>query len=87
MATLQERLQADLANTEALLVKANTALSDILDVQIETYDIENMDTRQKATNLKIEKLQRLISDLEAKRERTYKALNGTRRCISLRNRR
>lgn len=87
MATLQERLQSDLSNVEAQLVKANAALSDILDSQLESYDLENMDTRQKAINLKIDKLEKLISFLEQKREKIYNLLNGTVRCVSTRLRR
>lgn len=87
MATKVERQILDLANTEALLVKANTALSDILDSQLENYDIENMDTRQRATNLKIKELENMISSLERKRDKLYESINGVRRTVSLRNRR
>jgi hypothetical protein len=87
MATLQERLQSDLENVESQLTKANSALSDILDSQLESYDLENMDTRQKAINLKIDKLEKLIESLERKREKIYGLLNGTIRCVSSRLRR
>ena len=87
MATLQERLQADLVNIESQLSKANTALANIIESELSSYDIENMETRQKAQNIKIDKLQKLISYLENKREKIYRTLSGGVGCVSMRLRR
>jgi len=87
MSAIAERIQARIVQKEAQLVAANTALNDILESQLENYDLENMETRQKAQNLRINQLQSLISKLESDIEKEYSKLNGEVHCSYMRLRR
>lgn len=87
MATIRERLQADIDAIEAQIAAARTALANILATELDSYDMENMDTRQRARNLQIEDLRKLIKDLETDRDRKYNLLNGSPKVKNIRLRR
>ena len=87
MSTRASRLQADLEKTETQLTNANTALEEILASQINDYEFENADSRQKVRNQNIESLKRIIEYLEKKRDRIYSKLEGRGHTQALRLRR
>lgn len=87
MATRLERFQADLVKTENLLEKANITLESLVESEMEDYEIENADSRQKVRLQKISNLQKLITYLENKREKLYNKINGNGYAQSLRLRR
>lgn len=87
MATLRERIQADIDAIEAQIAAARTALLNITTSEVDKADLENLDTRQRFEHLKIKDLQKMISDLEKERDKKYNLLNGPRRAGSSRLRR
>lgn len=87
MATLIERIQADIDSIEEQLTAARTALTNILGTEIDKADLENLDTRERFEHLKIDKLRKLIKSLEIDRDKKYDQLNLPRRAGSSRLRR
>jgi hypothetical protein len=87
MSTRTLRAQADLEKVETQLVKANTALEEILEAQMSDYEFENSDSRQKVRLQNIESLKRTIEYLENKREKLYSKVEGRGHTQALRLRR
>lgn len=87
MATLRDRIQADIDAIEAQITAARTALLNITTSEVDKADLENLDTRQRFEHIKIDKLQEQISKLEIERDKKYNLLNGPRRAGSSRLRR
>ena len=87
MSTRLSRQQADLEKVEAQLLKANTALEEILGSQMNDYEFENADSRQKVRLQNIESLKRTIEYLENKREKLYSKIEGRGHTQALRLRR
>jgi hypothetical protein len=87
MATLRERIQADIESIEAQISAARTALLNITTSEVDKGDMENLDTRQRFEHLGIEDLEKMIRRLEIDRDKKYDLLNGPRRAGSSRLRR
>ena len=77
MSTKTEKLKARLEQKESSLEKAYTALDDLLDIQIESYQFNDQTGRQEAINIDIEKLRKLITSLEKEIDIINQRLNGS----------
>jgi DUF438 domain-containing protein len=87
MSTRLSRWQADLEKVETQLTNANTALEEILESQMNDYEFENSDSRQRVKLQNIETLKKVISYLETKREKLYSKIEGRGHTQALRLRR
>jgi hypothetical protein len=75
-AATRTRLQADLATVVAQIDAANAALTSLVAKEIESYRLDTGEASQQAKRVDIEKLERLISRLEARADRIRQRLAG-----------
>ncbi len=79
MTTQKERLEARLAIIVERLTKARLALNNIIESEVQGYEFSDGGGKQKAEQIKIEKLNELITSLEKQEDRINDQLNGVPR--------
>jgi predicted nucleotidyltransferase len=76
MATLRERLQAQLTAKEASLEIAMATYNKLLENDILEYNFGAADSHQRARRVDVEKIKRQVNALESEIEALYRRLDG-----------
>ena len=76
MATLRERLQAQITAKEASLELARAAYNRLLENDILEYNFGAADSHQRARRVDVEKIKRQVDALESELESLYRRYSG-----------
>ena len=71
------RILSQIATKEAQLTAANTALTEALGTDVQSYSFDSGEGKQSTTRRKLKELQDAVRGLEAELDRLYRRINGS----------